>query len=625
MNSELLSALIPSTLLVFCSGMIFVGTILSLYVYLTSKETLYLSTAILGILGTSLTAFEASVIILGLIHYPETAYYFHRLQALTVTLFIPAMLYFVLQVTSITKKREITGFALLSALLFSFLCIIIAFWHPDYFLLIKNHPSQYTALWNIGRGIAGPLYKIRDFIIALTALISIVCLAIESFSKHKKRHIQLVFMGAAIAIITGIADMFVASRELAAGGLFSIRIFSYFSIGLSCFIIFSMIGVMKFFADRSREVEKARKLESLGILAGGIAHDFNNTLATIVGNISLLRYTEPDQEQIEKSFFEIENAAYKARKLTNQLLTFSKGGGPVKAVTDTKSILTDTVSFHLSGSAIKVTYDIPDNIWNLNADSGQITQVIQNIVINAKQAMRSSGTLTIRCINIPGFTRPDNGKIIDEAVKITFHNSGPIIPKKDLKKIFNPYFTTKSDGNGLGLSICYSIIEKHNGYIGVTSEHNRGTEFIIYLPASKMKKTENLQEKTTRLYDNKTALILEDDIGVQIVLSQMCKHINIKAIITSTGEEAIEILKKCIINKTIPDIFIFDLTIIGGMGGVETAKEVHTLVNDPKIIISSGYSNDPVIENYKNYGFCDYIQKPYRMQDFKDKILSIVI
>ena len=625
MNSELLSALIPSTLLVFCSGMIFVGTILSLYVYLTSKETLYLSTAILGILGTSLTAFEASVIILGMIHYPETAYYFHRLQALTVTLFIPSMLYFVLQVTSITKNRKVTGFILISALLFSILCIIIAFWHPGYFLRIKNHPSQYTSLWNVGRGIAGPLYKIRDIIIALIALLSIACLAIESFFRHKKRHIQLVFIGAIVALITGIADMIVASRELAADGLFSIRVFSFFSIGLSCFIILSMIGVMKFFADRSREVEKARKLESLGVLAGGIAHDFNNTLATIVGNISLLRYTKPDQEQIDKSFFEIEKAAYKARKLTNQLLTFARGGGPVKSATDTRSILIDTVSFHLSGSAVKVTYDIPDNVWNLNADSGQITQVIQNIVINAKQAMKSSGSLTVRCANIPRFTRPDNGRTINESVKITIHNNGPAIQNRDLKKIFNPYFTTKDDGNGLGLSICYSIIDKHNGYIGVTSEPNRGTEFCIYLPAGNIEEKKEDPEQKKGLPEKKTALILEDDIGIQIVLSQMCKLMNIDTIITSTGEEAIEKLKKCIGKKAVPDIFIFDLTIIGGMGGDETAKAVHTLVKEPKIIVSSGYSNDPVIENYKNYGFCNYIQKPYRLQDFKEKMLSVII
>ncbi len=625
MNNELLSALFPSTILAFCSGTILIGTLLCLYVFLSSRKALYLSITILGLLGTAVIIFETSVILSGTIYHPAAGYLFHRLQALTVTLFIPAMPFFTRHITEAGNIRFwILTSLFYTGIAFALCCIAVSYQWPEYFLFPKSDFSDYTKLWNIGRGVAGPLYVMRDLIIAGVALICIMYLAIDTFTKHRASHIRFAFIGALIALCTGIADMIIASHERASDGLFTIRVFSIFSIGLTIFVIMSMIGVVKYFIDQTREIEEARKLRSLGILAGGIAHDFNNTLATIVGNISLLRYTHPTEEQCGKSFFEIENAAYKARKLTNQLLTFAKGGGPIRSVTSTRELIEETVSFHLSGSAIKIIYQIPENIWNLNADSGQITQVIQNIVINAKQALSDRGKITVTGSNIESFIRPDTGKEIGPLVKIDITDNGPGIPPKHQKKIFHPYFTTKKNGNGLGLSICYSIINKHNGFISLDSEPGAGTTFHLYLPASNekvLKLTKEFNVKKTKKY---SALILEDEPGIQLILSKMCRLLNIKPTTASTGEEAVKYLKEKITDNQNFDIYIFDLTIVGGMGGIDTAKEVLALVPDAKIVVSSGYSNDPVLADYKEYGFSAFIQKPYRIEEFKSTIIPVL-
>jgi PAS domain S-box-containing protein len=369
------------------------------------------------------------------------------------------------------------------------------------------------------------------------------------------------------------------------------------------------------------ELFKVKKLESVGVLAGGIAHDFNNILVGILGNISLARQCLSDPEQADAMLLNTEKAAMRAKDLTAQLLTFSRGGEPVIQTASIGPIITESSEFALRGSNIKIIFNIPVDLWLVNADTGQIGQVIQNIVLNAKQAIPAEGTVEITCFNCADC---GNGaeSLRERCVRIMISDNGPGIPDEILGKIFDPYFTTKDDGSGLGLSICHSIIKKHNGAITVESKPGKGTVFTIQLPVSSNQKIAPQLELPRHSFSKRKAkvLVMDDDTMILELSKQMLEYLGHEVVICKEGESALKKYEKAMQEGCPFDVVIMDLTIPGGMGGEKAIRKLLKLDPEAKAIVSSGYSNDKVISNYMKHGFKTVIVKPYQIEDLDKAI-----
>jgi PAS domain S-box-containing protein len=372
------------------------------------------------------------------------------------------------------------------------------------------------------------------------------------------------------------------------------------------------------------ELLKSEKLDSIGMLAGGIAHDFNNILTAILGYLSLSKMDAEHGSELFRQLENAERATVRAKDLTQQLLTFSKGGVPVKTLTSVKEIIKDSANFALRGSKVKCELELADDLWVIEADEGQISQAINNLTMNAQQAMPAGGIMSITSENVLVHDKDNLPLQEGKYVNITVSDSGHGIPKKLFSKIFDPYFTTKQKGSGLGLAVVYSIIKNHGGYINVESELGAGTTFTIYLPASPqhMQKKKVLADK---IFTGKgRILVMDDNKMVRDVLGDILKYLGYNVDFSKDGAEAFEIYRIALESEQPFDVVIMDLTVPGGMGGKETLQEL--LAIDPKVkaIVSSGYSTDPVMAHYKEYGFIDVITKPYKSTEISEKIHRIL-
>ncbi len=392
------------------------------------------------------------------------------------------------------------------------------------------------------------------------------------------------------------------------------------------------IGVVLVFRDvtdeerMETELRKIKKLESIGVLAGGIAHDFNNILAAILGNIDLaMNFIDP-QEQTYKLLDSAEKATLRAKDLTQQLLTFSKGGEPVKKLAAITEIISESSKFVLRGSNVRCEYHFSEDLWPVEVDPGQISQVIQNIIINADHAMPEGGIIKIRCENTP-FKEVLRlaPELTSPCIKITINDQGIGIQPDHLEKIFDPYFSTKTKGSGLGMAITHSIINKHHGHIAVTSMVGNGSSFTILLPAAEnISRTASPHNDTTLSPEENPLriLVMDDEEMLLDMSSQMLASLGHEATIAKDGKEAIELYRQAFAQGRAFDLTIMDLTIPGGMGGKEAVKEILAINNQAKLVASSGYSNDPVMANPKEYGFTEAITKPYRRKDLTATIAA---
>ncbi len=386
-----------------------------------------------------------------------------------------------------------------------------------------------------------------------------------------------------------------------------------------------MHGTAQDVTDRilmEREAEKAQRLESVGLLAAGIAHDFNNILMGLVGNISLAKTYLRAGEKALDVLSVAESAALRAGALTQQLLTFSKGGAPVRKILSSQRVLRDTVAFALRGSGVKSVVDLPEDLWSLDADEGQIAQVIHNLVINAAQAMPGGGTVTLRAENV---SVEDVGSAlkIGRYVKVAVEDTGVGISEADLKKVFEPYFTTKRRGNGLGLAVCRSIVDKHGGGIAVTSVPGQGTTFHLHLPAADRPAPESEKTRVPR-FGRGRVLIMDDETVVRDTARRMLERLGYTVECAAEGEAAVKAHLAAREAGTPFDLMITDLTVAGGMGGVETAAKI--LASDPRarIIASSGYSNDPVMARHEEAGFRAVLRKPYEIVELSETVYEVL-
>jgi PAS domain S-box-containing protein len=374
------------------------------------------------------------------------------------------------------------------------------------------------------------------------------------------------------------------------------------------------------FKKVSVEQLKTSKLESLGHLAGGIAHDFNNLLTAIIGSMTLIKLEVEANQEINQYIEYSEKAIARAKALTQQLLIFAKGGSPVKEPTKLNSLVEEATLFVLTDSSVKCVFDFAPNLWLVEADSGQISRVIQNIVLNALQAMPGGGTILVKVQNLTLETHLNPTLVGGNYIKISIQDTGSGIKPEHLPSIFDPYFSTKPNGSGLGLAVCYSIIKQHDGYIDVESTIGVGTTFNIYLPA-KIVSPEEIKPVSAVTSTPKTlsdeVLIMDDDPLVRRPLKVMLMRLGYNVEEVDDGKKAIELYRTALEQGRKFSVVIMDLTIPGGMGGKEAVRYVLDIDPEAVVIVSSGYSDDPVMSRYRDYGFREVLPKPYDIKTLK--------
>jgi len=375
-----------------------------------------------------------------------------------------------------------------------------------------------------------------------------------------------------------------------------------------------------------------KNLESIAALSGGIAHDYNNLLTVIMGNISLAQASlDPDQD-IYGLLEEAQKASEVARDLTEKLITFSRGGVPNKEVVSVAPLIQVAAEFTLSGSNLQCEYDIAKHIWPVEVDKKQISHVIYHLVMNAREAMPRGGMIRIMAEN---FEHRDHSLMLGPGhyVKLSVCDQGPGIPAPITEKIFDPYFSTKERGEqkglGLGLSICYSIVHRHRGLIDLSTQPGEGTCFHIYLPAaeqgvavtekSKSVPAPGLLERPARV------LVMDDEKMIRQLVGRILSRMGHIAAFSKNGEEAIALYQEALGRQEPFDVVILDLTVKNGMGGKEAIERLQAI--DPKVrgIVSSGYSNDPAMMDYRDYGFVGRVSKPYHFNELREKIAECIL
>jgi PAS domain S-box-containing protein len=375
------------------------------------------------------------------------------------------------------------------------------------------------------------------------------------------------------------------------------------------------------------ELLKANKLESIGILAGGLAHDLNNSLTAVLGNISLAKRSSRPGEDVHRRLTEAETACLQARDVTQQLLTFARGGVPVRKPTAISQLLKEWAGFALSGSNVQCEFKIDEKLWPVEIDEGQIGRVINNLIINAQQAMPEGGRVTIRATNdTVGPNALAKGLPLEEGqyVRIEVRDTGMGIPEPYLPKIFDPYFTTKQKGSGLGLSIAYSVVKSHNGYIAVDSKLGEGTAFVVYLPASTTAPQAEEQKNGAERVGRLKVLVMDDQEAIRELIKNLLVDLEGHDVeFANDGAKAVGLYRHAFERGRPFDVVLLDLTVPGGMGGKEAAKRLLEIDPNARVIVVSGYSNDPIMSEFRDYGFSGFIRKPFEIDHLLDTLNSV--
>ena len=392
----------------------------------------------------------------------------------------------------------------------------------------------------------------------------------------------------------------------------------------------NIVGVVLVFRDvtsqrrMERDLQRGEKLESLGVLAGGIAHDFNNLLTAITGNVSLIKFQSTD-ETLKEKLTQVEEASFRAAALTQQLLTFSRGGAPVKRLASLEELLTDSATFALRGSNVLCEFDLADDLWPAECDPGQMSQVIHNLVLNAWQSMPDGGAIVLRAENVSLAGDEEGlGLELGDYLKITLIDHGIGIPQPYLNRIFEPYFTTKQEGSGLGLATVYAIIENHDGHIAVESRPSEGTRFTIHLPASGSSSLLDRAEAEEIHRGEGRVLVMDDEEPVRDLAASLLQRVGYEVETAAEGESALRAYRQALDEGRRFACVILDLTVPGGMGGREALERLRQIDSQVKAIVSSGYSNDAIMANPRDYGFVGVVAKPYTVGEMALEVRRVL-
>lgn len=371
------------------------------------------------------------------------------------------------------------------------------------------------------------------------------------------------------------------------------------------------------------EILKAQKLESLGVMAGGIAHDFNNILTGILGNISFAGMLVEEAHPARKPLEHAEKASLRAAELAHQLLTFAKGGEPIKKSVSVAALVQECLSLVVHGSKVRTEVDIATSVHAIEADEGQINQAFNNVIINALQSMPGGGTLSVHGANVSLSAKNDLQLPPGDYVRIAFADQGGGISHENQKMIFDPYFTTKSGGTGLGLASVHSIVSRHNGSIQVDSSPGAGTTFSLYLPASGASSPEPEAAPEPALPEGGAEgviLVMDDEETIRTLATDMLEYLGYRVVTCGNGEEAVRLYIEAGEAGTTFHAAVMDLTVPAGMGGKEAARQILDYDPRARLIVSSGYSNDPVVAMHRDYGFCAAVIKPYRYAEMQQAL-----
>jgi PAS domain S-box-containing protein len=361
------------------------------------------------------------------------------------------------------------------------------------------------------------------------------------------------------------------------------------------------------------------KLQSLGVLAGGIAHDFNNALTAILGHVTLARDAEPDER--EEMLAGAEQAAMAASHLTTQLLAFAKGGQPLRRTTDVARVLRDAIALAGAGSHMRIDIELPESLWHAHLDAGQFSQVVSNLVLNAAQATGEGGRLVVRASNVAehlplgaAAAAPASGSGAERYVRIDFADNGNGIPEAIRHRVFDPYFTTKRGGNGLGLATAFAICRNHGGTLTFTSRVGEGTTFSAFFPASSEMAAEATPEQVALVPGNGSILVLDDEPLVRSVLQRMLEQLGYRVESVAEGRAAVERFTERRQAGSPFDLLVMDLTIPGGMGGRQAMAEILRIDPSARAIVASGYSDDPTMAHFREAGFVAALTKPFQRE-----------
>jgi nitrogen-specific signal transduction histidine kinase/ActR/RegA family two-component response regulator len=377
---------------------------------------------------------------------------------------------------------------------------------------------------------------------------------------------------------------------------------------------------------REQEMLRVQKLESLGLMAGGVAHDFNNLLSAVVNNVALLKLRLDPQDESYRRLELLEKALWRGTELTQQLLTFAKGGAPVRKPTDIATLLRESADLALSGSAVRPDYRLARELWPADVDVGQMGHALHNLLINAKEAMPTGGVLEISAEN----TRLGEEHVpplkSGSYVRIALRDYGVGIRPENLSHIFDPYLTTKPRGSGLGLATVHSIILRHEGHITVDSAPGVGTTFSIYLPAAE---NAHLADERSSTPEPERAgkgrvLLMDDEELIRDATGALLEHLGYSYECSRDGAEAVQRYREAMEAGQPFDVVILDLTVPGGMGGQEALAELRTLDPDVKAIVSSGYFHDPIVANYRVHGFSGVVSKPYTIEAMSETLHRLI-
>ncbi|KAA3633625.1 MAG: response regulator [Calditrichaeota bacterium] len=366
---------------------------------------------------------------------------------------------------------------------------------------------------------------------------------------------------------------------------------------------------------------KTQKLESVGLLAGGIAHDFNNLLTGILGNIALAKLELDSNDSAYSILDDAESATVMAKDLTSQLLTFSSGGQPLLKPTDIKDILTSATNMVIKNSNTHPEFNLNSDLAKVKVDPAQIRQVFYNLTLNSEQAMPNGGKLRVSAENIKISDQVDIPIRTGSYVCIKIQDEGVGIPQKNLPKIFDPYYTTKQTGSGLGLATAYSIVKKHHGYLFINSVLGEGTTAELYLPEFK-EPIEAVASEEPKKIENKKALgkilVMDDEDFIRSLASRVLSKAGFEVVTVTDGESALLSYKQAYNSTSRFDIVILDLVVPEGLGGKETIDQLRHIDPYVKAIVCSGYSNDPIMSFYTQYGFSAVLSKPYKPEELVD-------
>jgi PAS domain S-box-containing protein len=378
----------------------------------------------------------------------------------------------------------------------------------------------------------------------------------------------------------------------------------------------AVIGTVVDVSERKcaeQEVLRAQKFESIGVLAGGVAHDFNNLIMAIWGNIDLAKVEMEAQDGGVEYLEEAERACRRAQALAQQLITFSRGGTPVRRPTSVARVVREAADLTFSGSNVRCELSLPDDLWSAWVDEGQVDRVFNNLLLNAMQAIPEGGIVRVSAENTILAAPGDSSEAPRRYVEVSVRDQGIGIKKENLSKIFDPYFTTKQKGSGLGLTVVHSIVTKHDGHVSVESEVGRGTEFRIRLPACEAGSEEAEKSREGIVTGEGKILVMDDEEMVRKLVGKLLVRLGYEVELAEDGAEAVDLFHRAFASGQPFDVAILDLTIPGGMGGKETITRLLEVDPEIKAIVSSGYSNDPVMADCERYGFVGIIAKPYQM------------